>query len=80
MCMQKVDEIDDLQHHLCNLEVVKDHIILHHELEGPMMVVKNQIVGVPLYFLLSAHICWDLALWTSSVFDGDAVKSYKIGA
>lgn len=45
-----------------------------------MMVVEDQIVGVSLYLFLSAHICWDLALDASSVFDGDAVEPDEIGA
>lgn len=80
MRVQKVDQIDDLEHHLRDLEVIKDHIVFHHELEGPMVIVKDQVVRVSLYLLLSAHIGWDLALDASPVLDGDAVEPDEVGA
>lgn len=80
MRMQEVDQVDDLKHHLSDLEVIKYHIIFHHELEGPMMIIKDQIIRISFYLLLSAHIGWDLALNPSSVFYRDPVEPNEIGA
>lgn len=45
-----------------------------------MMIIKDKIIRVSFYLLLSAHISWDLALVASSIFDRYPVEPNEIGA
>jgi hypothetical protein len=78
MGMQKVDEIDDLQYHLCNLKVIQDHIVVHHQLEGSMMIVKDEIVRITFDLLLCTHIGWNLSFDSSPVFERDSIEANQI--
>lgn len=49
--MEEVDEVHDLENDLCDLKVIKDHIVFLHLLKSSVLEVKNKVIGVPLYFL-----------------------------
>lgn len=80
MSMEEINEVYDLQDHLGDLEIVQDHIVVHHLSKGTMVVVKDQEIAVPLYFLLYAHICRDMFICPLTVLHSDTVESYQVGA
>jgi len=79
MSMKKIGQIEDLKSNLSDLEVINDHITESHLMQGSMVIVKNKVESILLYFLLKSHGGWHLSLpfvaHKISITNADSIES-----
>lgn len=80
MRVEKIDEIDDLQHHMCNLEIIKNHIIVHHLSKSTMMIIKNKVIFISFHFLFRTHICRNVLGCPLSILHSYPIEPNQISA
>jgi hypothetical protein len=79
MRVQEIGEIDYLEHHLRNLKVVQNEVVLHHLVKSAMVVVEDQTVRVPLYLLLETHVRRHLS-HRATIFYRNPIETDQVSA
>lgn len=74
--------MDELEGDLCDLEVVKYHVIVQHLCDGAVVVVEDKQVTITFYLLLQTHLHRHVSAFPRvlPVLNRNPVKSNQVGA